>query len=411
MPRIATGYWNAKNTPSRARSSGVMAKRSFPSYSADPAVTVYAGCPARTWASVLLPEPFGPMLAWTSPTFTVRSTPFRISLSPTFARNPLTSSRAIVLSSAPQGASAHRALEVQAHREQLLGLHGELHREVQEDLLAEAVYDHVRRVLRRDPPLLAVEELVVPDLRGRRLVLELGRGLVHLDVGERVGPALVADQEGVALGVVPRVHRALVDLHPPAVRVLPVARADPLRDDRAPCVLPDVEHLRPRVRLLPVVRDRDGVALPDGVVPLEDTARILPGDRAPGLDLGPGDLRVPPEGLPALRDEVVDPALPVLVAGVPVLDRGVLHLAVVQGDELDDRRVELVLVAHRSGAVVDREPLHKVRVRITTGLEVVHHPRVRLAGNPSDRDQEVPVPELGGVTPRVLVKHDPVPLL
>src|SRR2546422_72540 len=51
MPRIATGYWNAKNTPSRARSSGVMAKRSFPSYNADPAVTVYAGCPARTWAS------------------------------------------------------------------------------------------------------------------------------------------------------------------------------------------------------------------------------------------------------------------------------------------------------------------------------------------------------------------------
>src|SRR5437773_11457561 len=83
MPRIATGYWNAKNTPSRARSSGVMAKRSFPSYSADPAVTVYAGCPARTWASVDLPEPFGPMMAWTSPLFTRRSTPRRISFFPT----------------------------------------------------------------------------------------------------------------------------------------------------------------------------------------------------------------------------------------------------------------------------------------------------------------------------------------
>src|SRR3989475_6413829 len=349
MPRIATGYWNAKNTPSRARSSGVMAKRSFPSYSADPAVTVYAGCPARTWASVLLPEPFGPMLAWTSPTFTVRSTPFRISLSPTFARNPLTSSRAIVLSSAPQGASAHRALEVQAHREELLGLHGELHREVQEDLLAEAVHDHVRRVLRSEPALLAVEQLVVPNLRGRRLVLELGGGLVHLDIGERVRPALVAEKEGVALGVVPRVHGSLVDLDAAPVRVLTEPGADPLRDDRAPGVLPDVEHLRPRVRLLVVVHDRDGVKLSHGVVPLEDAAGVLPRDRAPGLDLGPGDLRVPPEGLPALRHEVVDPPLPVLVAGVPVLDRGVLHLAVVQGDEFHDCGVELVLVPHRSG--------------------------------------------------------------
>src|SRR3989454_4253930 len=186
--------------------------------------------PAKTFARVLFPDPFGPMIAWTSPACTVRSPPFRISLSPTFARNPLTSSRA--MSSPPRhtGASAHRALEVQAHREKLLRLHGELHREVQEDLLAEPVHDHVRRVLRREPALLAVEQLVVPDFRGRRLVLELGGGLVHLDVRERVRAALVADQEGVALGVVPGVHRALVDLHPPAVRVLSVARADPLRD-------------------------------------------------------------------------------------------------------------------------------------------------------------------------------------
>src|SRR2546430_10370086 len=40
---------------------------------------VYAGLPASTWASVLFPEPFGPMMACTSPARTVRSTPRRIS--------------------------------------------------------------------------------------------------------------------------------------------------------------------------------------------------------------------------------------------------------------------------------------------------------------------------------------------
>src|SRR3989304_241023 len=40
-------------------------------------------------------------------------------------------------------------------------------------------------------------------------------------------------------------------------------------------------------------------------------------------------------------------------AGVPVLDRGVLDLRVVQGDELDDGRVELVLVPDRGGASVE----------------------------------------------------------
>ena len=57
--------------------------------------------------------------------------------------------------------------------------------------------------------------------------------------------------------------------------------------------------------------------------------------------------------LAALRHEVVDPALPVLVAGVPVLDGRVLDLRVVEGDELDDRRVQLVLVAHRRRAALE----------------------------------------------------------
>src|SRR3989337_1044363 len=254
-PGISTGYWNAMNTPSRARSSGFIARRSFPSYRTVPCVTSYVIRPARTWASVLFPEPFGPMIAWTSPASTVMSIPRRISLSFTLACRFRISSSAIPSSSSLRGPSPDRALEVQADLDQLLRLHGELHRQVQKDLLAEAVHDHVRRVLRREAALLAVENLVVADLRGRRLVLHLGRGARGVDLRERDRPALAAEEEGVALGVVPRARRALQDLHHAAVRVLAVARGDPLRDDRAPRVLPDVGHLRPRVRLLVVVRE------------------------------------------------------------------------------------------------------------------------------------------------------------
>src|SRR5438046_1785042 len=38
MPRMATGYWNARNTPARARASGAIASRSLPSYSTWPVV-------------------------------------------------------------------------------------------------------------------------------------------------------------------------------------------------------------------------------------------------------------------------------------------------------------------------------------------------------------------------------------
>ena len=56
--------------------------------------------------------------------------------------------------------------------------------------------------------------------------------------------------------------------------------------------------------------------------------------------------------LAALGHEVVDAALAVLVAGIPVLDRRVLDLGVLESHQLDHRGVELVLVAHRGGAAL-----------------------------------------------------------
>src|SRR5262249_20754003 len=47
----------------------------------------------------------------------------------------------------------------EAHAQQLLGLDRELHRQLLEHFLAEAVHDHVDRVLGADPALLEVEEL------------------------------------------------------------------------------------------------------------------------------------------------------------------------------------------------------------------------------------------------------------
>ena len=118
-------------------------------------------------------------------------------------------------------------------------------------------------------------------------------------------------------------------------------------------LLPDVDHLRAGVGLLAVVGERHRVELADRVVALEDAARVLPGDRRARLDLGPGDLRAPAEAAAALGDEVVDAALAVLVARVPVLHRRVLDLGVVERDELDHRGVELVLVALRRRAALE----------------------------------------------------------
>src|SRR3954465_14745634 len=81
-PGMATGYWKAMNSPARARSSVSASVMSSPLKWIVPSVTSRFGWPMITFASVDLPEPFGPMRAWISPSRTVRSRPLRICLSP-----------------------------------------------------------------------------------------------------------------------------------------------------------------------------------------------------------------------------------------------------------------------------------------------------------------------------------------
>src|SRR5215213_1624922 len=84
------------------------------------------------------------------------------------------------------GAVSSADAVLQLHPEQALRLDGELHRELAEDVLAEAVDDERDGVLLRDAALLEVEELLLADARGRGLVLDARRVVHHLDVGERV---------------------------------------------------------------------------------------------------------------------------------------------------------------------------------------------------------------------------------
>src|SRR5262249_59112259 len=99
---------------------------------------------------------------------------------------------------------------------------------------------------------------------------------------------------------------------------------DALGYDRAPGVPPHVDHLRPGIGLLTVVGEGDRVEFAHRLVPLEDHARILPGDRRAGLHLRPGDPGPRPDALATFGHEVEDSALALLVARVPALDRPVL---------------------------------------------------------------------------------------
>ncbi len=150
-----------------------------------------------------------------------------------------------------------------------------------------------------------------------------------LDVGHGVRAALVADQQRVAVGEVARAGRLAVSRDQAAIGVLRAPGGDALRDDPARRVLAEMDHLGAGIDLLHAVRDGDRVELAARAVAAQDAGGILPGDRRARLDLRPGDLRVLAAAIAALGDEVVDAALALGVARIPVLHGRVLDLGVV----------------------------------------------------------------------------------
>src|SRR5262245_16971840 len=196
------------NTPERARVSGSMASKSSPSYSTSPRVTWYSGCPASTRANVLLPDPFGPMMACTVPGSIDKSIPRRIS------RPAAPACKSLTLSIT----SPHAAFE--RYAQQLLCFHCELHWQLPEHFLAEAADDQVDRVFRRNAAAAAVEDLVLPDFRRGGFVFDAGRAVLDIEIRECVGAALIADEQRAALRVVTRTASAFPNPHDHAVSIL-----------------------------------------------------------------------------------------------------------------------------------------------------------------------------------------------
>ena len=183
-------------------------------------------------------------------------------------------------------------------------------------------------------------------------MLQLGRAVAGLDIGHGVRAAVAADQQAVALGEV--AHPGRLGMHrdqAPIGRVR-LARRDRLGDDPALRILAQMDHLGAGVGLLMSVGDGDRIEFARAFLAAQDAGRIFPRHGRAGFNLGPGHLRPVAAAVGALGDEIVDAALALGIAGVPVLDRRIFDLGVVQCDQFDHRRMQLVLVAHRGRAAL-----------------------------------------------------------
>src|SRR5271155_3758510 len=114
----------------------------------------------------------------------------------------------------------------QTYSHKLLRLDRELHRQLLQHFLAEAVDDQRHGLFGWNAARGAIEKLVVGDLRRRRFVFDARRRIAAFDIGHSVRAAFAADQERVALREVARVRGLRMHAHEPAIGVLRVAGTD-----------------------------------------------------------------------------------------------------------------------------------------------------------------------------------------
>ena len=180
-------------------------------------------------------------------------------------------------------------------------------------------------------------------LHNRRIVL-------HIDIRECVRPACVAQQQAVALRVIPASCRIFRYFHRTPVAVLAMSGRNALRHDGAARVFPHMDHLRARIGLLAVVGHCHRVKFARRVVALQHATRIFPRDCRAGLHLRPRQFREIAATQSAFRHEIINAATTILVARIPILNGGIFHLGTILHHDFHNRRMKLVFVAHRSRA-------------------------------------------------------------
>src|SRR5215831_16088399 len=129
--------------------------------------------------------------------------------------------------------------------------------------------------------------------------------------------------------------------HQTAIGVIGMTGRDSFGDDPAGGVLAQMQHLGAGIDLLISIGDGYRIEFAARIVATQDAARIFPGDCRSGLELSPGDLGVLAATIASLGDEIVDAAPAFGVAGIPVLDRRIFDLRIVERNQLDNRGVEI----------------------------------------------------------------------
>ena len=103
-------------------------------------------------------------------------------------------------------------------------------------------------------------------------------------------------------------------------------------------------HFSTGIRLLPVIGNCYRIKFADGIISLQNTGRIFPGNRRTGFNLRPRNFGICPATGRAFGYKVVYSAFAVLIPGIPVLHGGIFDFGIFHYHNFNNCGMQLVFV-------------------------------------------------------------------
>src|SRR4051794_20956621 len=248
--------WPSVIAPSGASSS--VSTRSTAEASPSPGAAA-ANAPRSSFSISVNSQPALPLKRGRSSSAATRAASLRRALSHSGSRTAASSANGPL----------HLELDEAVHLDRVL------HRQLLDDRLDEAVDDQLAGLVLGDPARHQVEELLLTDLRDRRLVADVDVVLADADRGVGVRARRLVEQQRVADDLRARAVRALGDLEQAAVGRAPAVLGDRLGEDVRRRVRRRVDDLGAGVLVLARAREGDREHLAVGALAREVDRRVL----------------------------------------------------------------------------------------------------------------------------------------
>ena len=111
-------------------------------------------------------------------------------------------------------------------------------------------------------------------------------------------------------------------------------------------IFTDMHHFGTGISLLMVIGNSYRIKFSRGIIAQQDAGWIFPGNGRAGFNLGPRKFRVFPFANSPFGHKVINTALSLFIAGIPVLNRRIFHFSIFHHHNFHNGCMQLVFITH-----------------------------------------------------------------